>query len=99
MTPEERQQLSQFASDNVLCMTLDGDAIVDVSRNEPWRRIGERLVCRPYRMMDLSVDDCAVPASDEVADSASGERRRDPAEIARRRKANKAARKARRNRQ
>jgi len=98
MTAAERQQLSQFASDNGLCITLDGGAIVDVSANETWRPMGQRLVSKPYRMMDLDGGYFVEPARIEIAADMPGERRRKPTEIARRRKASKAARKARKNR-
>lgn len=84
MTPEERQRLSQFASDNGLCITMDGDSIVDIADNEPWPSREEVL---------------GYPSSmDAPTFTKKPATRRLEAPRNERRKANKAARKARRNR-
>lgn len=100
MTPEERQRLSQFARDNNLCVTVDGGQIVDISDNEPWSNREEALSYPVILRSDaypilLDVAECWSGRPSQYADQ---DQPRQKPKTMRRRKANKAARKARRNR-
>lgn len=88
MTPEERQQLSQFAADNGLCITVDGDTIVGIDDNEPWPS-REEVLGYP-----APIDVTAFP----VKHHKPPQHQLQPLRNERRRKASKAARKARKNR-